>query len=298
MSNKWDGTHFFIWQVDQTCGGNVTAMINQAKDLGVTGVIIKFANGSLNGDPKSQAYMDKFKAVVPAFKSAGFVVGGWIYQYMTDVQGEVDACFQAVEAGADWIVLDGEVELQGKNAQVQQFGQLFRAKYPDYPLAISSFAIADYHPEVPFNEYNSFVNLMMPQIYWADMGWDTAVAFNASIASYKKFGKPILPTGQSYDKATPTDMVRFVQLVNGAGLTHLSWWDWQEALPGHLQAIKENLIIPQGDHPVQATITKDSAEKVIYLLGDLYAASADPGVQAAAHYAADALRDKVGIQKN
>jgi hypothetical protein len=238
----WDGTHLFIWQLEKTCNGDVNQMISTAKDLGITGVLIKFANGSLNGDAKSQAYMDKFKSYAPAFKAAGFVVGGWIFQYLTDVQGEVDACSQAIEAGADWIVLDGEVELNGKNAQVTQFGQLFRAKYLNYPLGLSSFAIANYHPEVPFNEYAPFIDVMMPQIYWAEMGWDVAVAFNASIASFKQYGKPIAPSGQSYDKATVADMAKFVQLCKGAGLTHVSWWDWQEATVEQLNAVKGNII--------------------------------------------------------
>ncbi|MGG4449692.1 MULTISPECIES: hypothetical protein [Brevibacillus] len=42
-------------------------------------------------------------------------------------------------------------------------------------------------------------------------------------------------------------------------------------------------------------LDKESAEKVIGVLGALWAASADSKVRAAAHYAADALRDAVGI---
>lgn len=292
MSNIWDGTHLWSWKAK----GDVNKMIELAKSLGVTGVLIKFANGSLAGDPVSQAYMDRFKQLASVFKAAGFRVGGWIYQYLTDVQGEVDACTQAIEAGADWIVLDGEVELKGRNAQVQQFGQLFRTKYPNFPLGLSSFAIAERHPEVPFAEYAAFVDVMMPQIYWADMGWDVAVAFNASIASHKKFGKPIAPTGQSYDKATPADMARFVQLCKSAGYSHASWWDWDEATNAHLQAVQSNLILPPTQVPAKP-FDQVAAQKVIDILGAVYNASLDPAVQMAAHFASDALRDETGIPK-
>jgi hypothetical protein len=241
----FNGSFMFIWNAKNLDNGDVNAMIAQAKKMGVTGVIIKFANGSLNGDPVSQSYMAQFKKYVGPFKAAGFQVGGWIYQYLTDVQGEVDACSQAIDAGADFIVLDGEAELKGKAARVAEFGQLLRAKHPDTLLALSSFAIASYHPEVPFAEYSNFVNAMMPQIYWDDMGWTVDKAFNTSIASYKRYGKPIAPTGQSYATAQPNDIARFIQLSQEAKFTNISWWDWDEANQGQLGAIQANpLVIP------------------------------------------------------
>lgn len=248
MSNAFDGTYMFIWQLKEVLKGDPDAIVAKVKELGVTGAIVKIANGSLKGDPVSQAFMDDFKRVAPKLKAAGIKVGGWIYQYMTDVQGEAEACFEAIDNGADFIVLDGEVELRGKNAEVKQFGEIFRAKYPNYPLALSSFAIANLHPEVPFAEYNQFVNFMMPQVYWGDMGWSVQGAFNTSVASYKKFGKPILVTGQAYAKATSTEMKQFVDLCKGAGITHLSWWDWQHANADQLNSVKANVI--QAPKPV------------------------------------------------
>jgi hypothetical protein len=297
MCKAWDGTHLFTWKLENICQGDVNSMIAQAKLLGVTGVLIKLADGSLNGDPVSQAYMNKFKQHAPAFKAAGFKVGGWIYQYLTDVQGEVDACSQAIYAGADWIVLDGEAELLGKAAQVQQFGQLFRSRYPNFPLGLSSFAISNYHPEVPFYEYAGFVDVMMPQIYWEDMKWDVAVAFNASLASYKQYGKPIAPTGQSYNQAVPSDIAKFASLVKQSGCSHLSWWEWGESNTAQLEAVKSNLILPPVTPTPKKAFDQLTAQKVIDLLGALNNASLDSGVKAAAHFAADALRDETGIPK-
>jgi hypothetical protein len=293
MSNIWDGTYLFLWQANKVDGGNINSMISQAKQLGITGVLIKFANGSLANDPVSQGYMTQFKNLIGPFKAAGLKVGGWIYQYLTDVQGEVDACFQAIDAGADWIVLDGEAELKGKNSQVAQFGQLLRSKYPNFPIGLSSFALADYHPEVPFTEYINFVNVMMPQIYWGDLSWDVTVAFYASMGSYQKYGKPIIPTGQAYDKVTPADMAQFIQLCKSTDLTGISWWDWQDASTDQLTAIQSNLILP-GSSPI-SMITQESAQKVIDVLGALYNASSDSEVQEASHFAANALRKVVGI---
>ncbi|USG65146.1 M23 family metallopeptidase [Brevibacillus ruminantium] len=49
---------------------------------------------------------------------------------------------------------------------------------------------------------------------------------------------------------------------------------------------------------VKQCVDKDAAEKVIAVLGALWTASSDKQVQAAAHYAANALRDEVGIPRN
>jgi hypothetical protein len=249
MANIWDGTHMFIWQPWEVLGGDVTAMIAKLKELAVTGVILKYSDGNLVGDPVSQRFMSEFKRLAPLFKKEGLTVGGWSYMYLTDVDGEVDALRQAVEAGADWIVLDAEKDVAGKNALVTQYGQKVRALFPNLKIGLSSYAIADYHKEVPFNEYAAFVDVMMPQVYWSTMGWDVEVAFNASVASYKKYGKPIAPTGQAYDAATSADMARFVQLCKQAGFTHVSWWDMQHCTDDHYAGIKANLILPPVSAP-------------------------------------------------
>lgn len=49
--------------------------------------------------------------------------------------------------------------------------------------------------------------------------------------------------------------------------------------------------------PLESTVDIEAAEKVIGVLGALWTASADKQVQAAAHHAANSLRDAVGIPK-
>jgi len=51
------------------------------------------------------------------------------------------------------------------------------------------------------------------------------------------------------------------------------------------------------DKPVNNSVDKEAAEKVISVLGSLWMASADKKVQDAAHYAANALRDAAGIPR-
>lgn len=256
------GTSMFIWQAGQVYGGDANAIIANAQKLGLDGVLIKCANGSLKNDPVSQQFMADFKRLVLPLKKAGLKVGAWIYQYLTDVDGEVDACSQAIDAGADWLILDAEIDVSTlnpdgktrtpKTKEVQEFGAKLRAKYPNIVIGLSSFAVASYHPEVPFDAYNAFVDVMMPQIYWADMGDGVGTAFTLAVNSYQKFGKPIVPTGQAYGGATPADMAQFVTLCKQAGFTGVSWWDWQHASTAQLAAIAANLIPAPAPQP-QAT---------------------------------------------
>jgi hypothetical protein len=231
------GTFLFVWKAEHIDNGDINAMISQAKQLGINGVMIKFADGSLNGDVNSQKYMDQFKRLAGPFKAAGFKVGGWIYQYFTDVPGEVDAVSQAVQAGADFIVLDGEEDLVGKNKEAAQFGQELRAKYPNLILGLSSYAFANLHSGVPFDEYNQFVNVMMPQVYWTDMQWKVEDAFNLSLATYNHYHKPIVVTGQLYGQTAPDDIHKFIQLSQNYKLEGTSWWDWDEATADQLQQV-------------------------------------------------------------
>lgn len=239
----------FIFEPWAVHGGNVDQMIQEAKKLGFTGVMLKFANGSLAGDPVSQRFMDTFKQYAPAFKAAGLVVGGWIYQYLTDVQGEFDACVQAVQAGAEWLILDGEVEIENKAAEVKQFGKLLRAQLPDISIGYSTFGVSQYHPE-PYKEYAKFCNVMMPQIYWGDFAqsdpsWTVTKSFQYSIEGFQRYRLPIAPTGQSYSSATTEDMQTFSQLAHKAGITGISWWDWQHASQAQLEATKNDFFTVQ-----------------------------------------------------
>jgi hypothetical protein len=252
MGQIYDGTHLWLFEPWNIHGGDVQKMIADCQNRGIDGVIIKCANGSLVNDKVSQRFMDWFKKLIGPFKAAGFTVGAWIYQYLTDVAGEVDACSQAIAAGADWIVFDAEIEMKGKWPQATQFLQQFRAKHPNVVTALSSFPIASYHTnEVPFAEYAKYVDVMMPQIYWNEMQWPMATAFHSAITDYKKYGKPIAPTGPTYTTATPADMAKFVQLCKDAGHTHVSWWVLDDATPAQLDAVQANRIV-KPKPPVQA----------------------------------------------
>lgn len=65
---------------------------------------------------------------------------------------------------------------------------------------------------------------------------------------------------------------------------------------GFLQMVK-NKMSDNTNRPVENIVEKAAAEKVIAVLGALWSASADKSVQVAANYAANSLRDVVGIPR-
>jgi len=64
---------------------------------------------------------------------------------------------------------------------------------------------------------------------------------------------------------------------------------------GFLEKVKDKM--EQANKSENGAVDKAAAEKVIALLGALWTASADKSVQAAAHHAANSLRDAAGIPR-
>lgn len=64
---------------------------------------------------------------------------------------------------------------------------------------------------------------------------------------------------------------------------------------GFLQKVRDKM--KQANKPTSGALDKAAAEKVIAVLGALWTASGDKLVQAAAHHAANSLRDATGIER-
>jgi len=229
MTTVWDGKHLWIWYISQTESGNTSAMLTKAKELGLAGVLIKAWDGTNE--------WGQFKWNVQLFKSHGFKVGAWGYCYGNDVQGEAQQAIKAANYGADWLVIDAEKEYEGKQAEAKQFGQLLRAGAPQIPIGLSSFAITYYHKSFPYSEFAGFVNVMLPQDYWVDIGWPVTTATLASMKLGEAYGIPVAPVGQAYGRVTPKDIQMFVQDASKAGASGVSFWSWQAASASQLNAI-------------------------------------------------------------
>lgn len=236
----WDGNWLWIWQVSAI--GDKNYIKNKAKDMGLSGVLVKAHDGDLSSEV-SKRYMQQFKEIIGPLKEVGLGVAAWGYLYGNNPLGEVDAASEAIKAGADWYVMDVEAEFEPSHRpakenekKAKQFCEGLNKKYPNIPKGFTSFAIPEYHP-LPYHIFAEYVDVMMPQIYWHTIGWDLQFTFEKSFNQWKEFGLPVAPVGQSYGGFPPEEMGKFADLALKKGCTGISWWDWQHATVAQLQTI-------------------------------------------------------------
>lgn len=234
MVNEWYGKHMWIWNISSTLGGDINAVIKSVKDIGARGVLVKAHDGA--------KIWSQFRDTVKAFKGAGLLVGAWGYHYGSDVQGEAKAALDAISAGADWYVIDAEIEYEGKQKEATQLGQILRAAYPNYTIGYSSFPFTDLHTAFPYKEFSSFCDVALPQVYWGELKPDVETCLAKTFELHKKYNIPVAPAGQTYvtNRYTPTtlDYKLFEQNSKKAGATGVSFWDLSHATPAMLASVK------------------------------------------------------------
>jgi hypothetical protein len=233
MENVWQGKHFWIWAVSATFNGDLNKIIAKIKETGSKGVLIKSHDGA--------TIWNQFRSSVKAFKDAGLTVGAWGYHYGKDVQGEARAVLDAISAGADWYVIDAEIEYERQQAKAAQLGSLIRAVYPTFPIGYSTFPFVNVHTAFPYKEFSAFCNVTLPQIYWGELAPSVDVCVQRTFDMYKKFGLPVAPVGQTYTtKYVPTDkdFVTFEKISKDLGASGVSFWSLQHATGAMFNSVK------------------------------------------------------------
>jgi hypothetical protein len=241
----WQGKHFWIWNMSSCFGGDVNKIISKMKALGVRGVIVKAHDGA-NVWPQ-------FRSTVKAFKNAGLIVGAWGYHYGKDVEGEAKATLDSISAGADWYVIDAEIEYEGKQLQALQLGRLLRAVHPNYTIGYSAFPFADVHHAYPYKEFSSFCNVALPQVYWGDLKPKVSECLQKTFSLYAQWKIPVAPVGQTYVSTSYTpsavDYQNFEKVSKQYKATGVSFWDIQHASEAMFSAVKAM------NFPVTAPVT-------------------------------------------
>ena len=221
----FDGQGMWIWYVSKSSGGSVPAIVAQAHAAGVGTVFVKSSDGSSN-------YWGQFSAqLVAELHAAGLKVCAWQYVYGTSPAGEASLGAEAVQSGADCLVIDAEAEYEGHYAAAQTYIKDLRTAIgPNYPVALASFPYVSYHPSFPYSvflgpegaQYNA------PQMYWKDIGVSVDTVYANTYIANRMYGRPIFPLGQTYGGVSSADLLRFREEAVDYGATGWSFWDWQE----------------------------------------------------------------------
>jgi peptidoglycan hydrolase-like protein with peptidoglycan-binding domain len=242
----FDGTGMWIWYLNKSEGGNLDAIAAKANAAGVRTVYIKSGDGA--------SYWSQFSPlVVGGLKQRGLHVCAWQFVYGKVPTDEADIGAEAVQSGAECLVIDAETDYEGKYTAAKTYMTRLRSEIPpSLPVGLTSFPYVDYHPSLPYSVFfQNGADYNLPQVYWKDIGTSPDVAMQHTYVHNKIYGKPIFPLGQSYNDPPPADMVRFRQLATVYGSSGLSWWSWQASTDRGWGAIGEPIQPLVGAQPSQ-----------------------------------------------
>jgi len=221
----FNGQGMWIWYVSQSDGGNLASIIAQAHAAGVTTLFVKSSDGSSN-------YWSQFSPeLVQTLHANGLKACAWQYVYGTNPAGEAEMGARAVAAGADCLVIDAESEYEGRYGAAQTYIEDLRAKIgASYPLGLASFPYVYDHASFPYSVFlgPDGAQFNAPQMYWKDIGNSVDTVYANTFISNRVYGRPIFPLGQTYEKPSAEELVRFREEAPLYGATGVSFWDFQE----------------------------------------------------------------------
>jgi hypothetical protein len=241
----FDGDAMWVWQVSESDGGDPAAMVARARAAGLEYVVVKAAQGT--------RWWPQFdRELVAALKAGGLRVCAYQRAVARRPAREARVLARAVGEGADCLVVDAEIEYEGRYAQARRYVDALRDAVGDaFPVALTSFPYVHVHRAFPYSVFLGprGAQVTMPQIYWKLLGTDPQRAFAATWPLNAIYGRPVRPIGQSFHRPSRAAMLRFRRLAERHGATGVSWWVWQHARPADWAAIGAPLTPPSVDLP-------------------------------------------------
>jgi hypothetical protein len=229
----YSGKYLWIWNLNQC--GDPAVVVETATRLGCSGIAIKAWDGA-----DSENWLPQLQQIVPAAHDVGLLVAAWGYSYGSLITGEVAAMVEAVSSGhADWLIIDAESEYEqsyGAQMGAELLDQLAESSISYATFGLTTFALPVLHPEFPYSTFAQHVQVMIPQVYWADAGYAPDVMLEESLAQLSKYGLPVAPIGQAYGTATPAQIATFGKVA--AGQPGISFWSLDSATVEMLEAIR------------------------------------------------------------
>jgi hypothetical protein len=219
------GNGMWIWYVAKANDGSPARIAARARRHRIATVFIKAGDG---GDAWSQFTPQ----LVSALKRRGLHVCAWQFVYGRDPVGEARVGAEAMDRGADCLVIDAESAYEGRYAQASTYIRRLRAEVgSSYPVGLASFPYVHYHPGFPYSVFlgPGGAEFNVPQIYWRAIGTSVDQAIATTYADNRVYERPIAPLGQLYGNPPPSQVLRFRKLALASGWDGVSWWSWQHA---------------------------------------------------------------------
>jgi hypothetical protein len=262
QGSAFEGDGMWIWYAGQSSGGSPDAIASRAAKSGIETVFIKSSDGPNYWSQFNAAYVD-------ALQAQGLRVCAWQYVYGRRPVTEARLARTAIRNGADCLVIDAEIEYEGKYAQAGTYIRKLRAYAgADYPIGLAGWPYVDYHPAYPFSVFlgPGGAQFNVPQMYWKAIGVSVDEIFEHTYLYNSLYGRTIAPLGQTYARPKSPDLDRFRELAAAYGAPGLSWWSWQATSTGAWNALARTLTplaAAQTTVPVAPTIKRGAKGDVV-----------------------------------
>ena len=213
----------WIWELWTANGGNLSAVIDQLKSVGVGWVIIKMADSDSYYNSSGHSLYNwavgygGMDSVISTFHQNGIKVIGYQYIYGIPHWGDGFSESQVANMmlsvkGLDGLAIDAEIEfdtLATRVATARAYVDSIRAHYPATIVALASWARVASHSTFPWVQFLDGSTVNMPQTYWAARPTTPSTELtrmSSDFATYTPMwvsggdsaaAKPIMPIGQA-----------------------------------------------------------------------------------------------------
>jgi len=244
VNNPLAGHAMWIWLMSATDGGNITKIITQAKLDGIKTLIIK------NGDGRT-LWSQFNPTLVKEIHAAGLKVCAWQYIYGNYPLQEAQVGASAKKDGADCLVIDAEVQYQGRYVAAQQYIKDLRARVgAKFSVGLAGLPYVEFHENFPYSIFlgPNGAQFNMPQMYWIDIGTTVPYIYQTTYTENSIYQRPIYPLGQLYGDSSGSPSAlsvgQFNTLARDYKATGTSWWDFQSATSSWLWDTKFSAAAP------------------------------------------------------
>ncbi len=236
-SNPFATRGMWIWILRDSNGGNLSSIIAKAHSRGIQTLYIKSSDGT--------SWFSQFNHnVVSTLEANGINVCAWQFVYGNRPSQEAQIGADAVNDGANCLVIDAEGQYEGKYSQAQTYMTQLRALIgTSFPVGLAGLPYIDYHPSFPFSIFlgPNGAQYNLPQMYWRDIGTSVNQVYAHTYFYNRLYIRPIDPLGQVWQNPPTSQILRFRQLMQVYGASGISWWDWQEAPARSWSAISRSV---------------------------------------------------------
>jgi len=228
-----EGKGFYIWQIPSCENGDPESIALAAQNAGLTHVLIKIANGIYDYNYDTSTKKDLIGPVANALHKKNIKVWGWHYVFGYLPIDEAKAAIRQInKLPLDGYTIDAEAQYKGQFTNSQIFMKELRNALPDFPIALSSYRYPKYHMELPWENFLTYCDINMPQVYW-EQSHNPAYQLERSLNEFQTAVepfRPIIPTGSAYCAggwcASSSEINEFMNKAVSLKMSAVNFWSW------------------------------------------------------------------------